>query len=128
MLNELAGRESEAAQALRERIVVYALAAEFNAERDLRKYEACERALSAAFGTANVWADEQSQVLHRLPLGIGQDHTVWVGTGTSLTDAREVSDLIAKLTGKAYWRKLFVRRDAVDVAEARRLCSAIVAG
>ena len=126
VLNELAGRESEAARALRERIVVYALAAEFNAERDLRKYEACERALSAAFGTANVWADEQSQVLHRLPLGIGQDHTVWVGTGTSLTDAREVSDLIAKLTGKAYWRKLFVRRDAVDVAEARRLCASLL--
>lgn len=126
VLNELADYESESARALRERIVVYALAAEFNAERDLRKYEACERALSAAFGKDNVWADEQSQVLHRLPLGIGQAHTVWVGTGTSLADAREVSDLIAKLTGKAYWRKLFVRRDAVDVQEARRLCAAIV--
>jgi HD superfamily phosphohydrolase len=126
VLNELQGRESESARALRERVVVYALAAEFNAEADLRKYEACERALSRAFGEQNVWADEQSQVLHRLPLGIGQVHTVWVGTGSSLTDAREVSDLIAKLTGKAYWRKLFVRRAAVDVHEARRICNEII--
>jgi hypothetical protein len=50
-----------------------------------------------------------------------------VGTGSSLTDAREVSDLIAKLTGKAYWRKLFVRRAAVNVHEARRICNEIVA-
>jgi HD superfamily phosphohydrolase len=126
VLNELAEHQSEAARALRERIVVYGLAAEFNAERDLRKYEACERALADAFGAENVWADEQSQELHRLPLGIGQRHTVWVGTGTALTDAREVSDLIAKLTGKAYWRKLFVRRQAVDVAEARRICARVI--
>ncbi|MGB8519659.1 MAG: HD domain-containing protein [Candidatus Tumulicola sp.] len=126
VLNELADHQSDAARALRERIVVYALAVEFNAERDLRKYEACERALSEAFGSQNVWADEQSQVLHRLPLGVGHEHTVWVGTGNALADAREVSDLIAKLTGKAYWRKLFVRRQNVDVAEARRLCAAIV--
>ncbi len=126
VLNDLADQQSEAARALRERIVVYAVAAEFNAERDLRKYEACERALSARFGARNVWADEQSQVLHRLPLGIDRTHTVWVGSGTELVDAREVSDLIAKLTGKAYWRKLFVRRDAVDVAEARRICTEIV--
>lgn len=126
VLNELADRRSDAARALRERIVVYALAAEFNAERDLRKYEACERALAAAFGAENVWADEQSQVMHRLPLGIGQEHTVWVGTGTALADAREVSDLIAKLTGKAYWRKLFVRRHHVDVARARRICASVL--
>src|SRR5581483_3523027 len=126
VLNELADHQSEAARALRERIVVYALAAEFNAERDLRKYEACERALSDAFGSENVWADEQSQVLHRLPLGIGQDHTVWVGSGATLADAREVSDLIAKLTGKAYWRKLFVKRQRVDVVEARRICAELV--
>jgi HD superfamily phosphohydrolase len=126
VLNELADKQSEAARALRERIVVYAVAAEFNAERDLRTYEACERALAQRFGERNVWADEQSQVLHRLPLGIGQAHTVWVGTGATLADAREVSDLIAKLTGKAYWRKLFVRRDAADVEEARRICAQIV--
>jgi hypothetical protein len=52
---------------------------------------------------------------------------VWVGNGTALADAREVSDLIAKLTGKAYWRKLFVRRDGVDVREARHICAEIVA-
>ena len=127
VLNELADKQSEAARALRERIVVYALAAEFNAERDLRTYEACERALAQRFGEFNVWADEQSQVLHRLPLGIGHAHTVWVGNGSALADAREVSDLIAKLTGKAYWRKLFVRRDGVDVGEARRICAEIVA-
>lgn len=98
VLNELADKQSEAARALRERIVVYAVAAEFNAERDLNTYEACERALAQQFGEHNVWADEQTQVLHRLPLGIGQTHTVWVGTGTALLDAREVSDLIAKLT------------------------------
>jgi hypothetical protein len=126
VLNELADKQSEAARALRERIVVYAVAAEFNAERDLRTYEACERALACRFGEANVWADEQAQVLHRLPLGIDQTHTVWVGSNNTLTDAREVSDLIAKLTGKAYWRKLFVRRDSVDVPEARRICTEIV--
>jgi uncharacterized protein len=128
VLNELGGRESEATRALRERIVLYALAAEFNAERDLRIFEACERRLRERFGAGNVWADEQSQVLHRLPLGIGEKHTVLVSTSAGVVDAREASDLIAKLTGKAYWRKLFVRRDAVDVAEARRLCAQIVAG
>jgi hypothetical protein len=126
VLNELSGRQSETARALRERVVIYGLAAEFNAERDLRVYEACERALAQRFGETNVWADEQSQVLHRLPLGIGQAHTVWVGTGSGIVDAREASDLIAKLTGKAYWRKLFVRRDGVDVQAARRICAEIV--
>ena len=128
VLNEVSASDSQAARALRERIRVYALAAEFNAERDLRVYETCERALRERFGDANVWADEQSQVLHRLPLGIGETHTVWVGTaGGGIIDAREASDLIAKLTGKAYWRKLFVRRDAVDVAAARRTCAEITA-
>ncbi len=128
VLNELAGKASPSARALRERIRVYALAAEFNAERDLRLYERCERALRERFGDENVWADEQSQVLHRLPLGVGQEHTVWVKTSSGIVDAREASDLIAKLTGKAYWRKLFVRREAVDVREARRICAEIVAG
>lgn len=119
---------TEAARALRERIVVYGVAAEFNAERDLGTFEACRRALSAAFGESNVWADEQSQLLHRLPLGIGADNTVWVRTAAAVVDAREVSDLIAKMTGHAHWRKLFVRRDGADVAEARRICARIVAG
>ena len=127
VLNELRDRASEPARALRERIRIYALAAEFNAESDLRAYEQCEAALRARFGDAAVWADEQSQVLHRLPLGADdRRHTVWVETASGLVDAREASDLIAKLSGNAYWRKLFVRRDSADVREARRLCGEII--
>jgi HD superfamily phosphohydrolase len=125
VLDAIADEPSETARALRERIVPYALAAEFNAEGDLRVFEACEAALRARFGEANVWADEQSQVLHRLPLGVGEDRTVWVATPAGPIDAREASDLIAKLTGKAFWRKLFVRRGAVDVAQARAICASI---
>ncbi|HTX59722.1 MAG TPA: hypothetical protein VMH02_08570 [Verrucomicrobiae bacterium] len=127
VLDVVSGRQSESARALRERVRIYALAAEFNAERDLRVYEACERALRDRFGDGNVWADEQSQVLHRLPLGAGAGQTVWVGGLAGLVDAREASDLINKLTGKAYWRKLFIRRDAGDVREARRICAEIIA-
>ncbi|MBV8638111.1 MAG: HD domain-containing protein [Candidatus Eremiobacteraeota bacterium] len=128
VLNELRDRASEPARALRERIRVYALAAEFNAESDLRAYEQCEAALRERYGAAAVWADEQSQVLHRLPLGADERRqTVWVDTASGLVDARDASDLIAKLSGKAYWRKLFVRRDTADVREARRLCGEIIA-
>ncbi len=127
VLNELPDRASEPARALRERIRLYALAAEFNSEADLRAYEQCEAALRARYGDAAVWADEQSQVLHRLPLGADERRrTVWVETGAGLIDARDASDLIAKLSGKAYWRKLFVRRDSADVREARRLCAKIM--
>jgi HD superfamily phosphohydrolase len=125
VLDAIAEEPSESARALRERIVPYALAAEFNAERDLSVFEACESALRARFGDGNVWADEQSQVLHRLPL-VGDERTVWVKTPAGPVDAREASDLIAKLTGKAFWRKLFVRRNAVDVEQARRICAEIV--
>lgn len=128
VLNELRGRESEPARALRERIRVYGLAAEFNAERDLGTFERCDLALRALFGDANVWADEQSQVMHRLPLGsTDMRNTVWVGGAAGLVDARRASDLIAKLSGKAYWRKLFVKRDKADVLVARRLCAEIIA-
>jgi len=128
VLNDLREKHSEAARALRERLRIYALAAEFNAEGDLRAYEACERALRERFGDDAVWADEQSQVLHRLPLRAEDgSRTVWVGTPSGLVDAREASDLIAKLSGNAYWRKLFVRRSKADVREARRLCSEIIA-
>jgi uncharacterized protein len=128
VLNELSGRESEAARALRDRIRIYALAWEFNAEKDLRAFEACEAALRARFGEENVWADSQAQLLHRLPFG-GDDHpTVWVGGyGSGLVDARGVSDVIAKLSGRAYWRKLYVRRERESPAEARRICAEIVA-
>jgi len=116
VLNELREKQSEAARALRERVRIYALAAEFNAEGDLRAFSACERALRDRYGDDAVWADEQSQVLHRLPLGADEGrNTVWVGTPSGLVDAREASDLIAKLSGNAYWRKLFVRKDQVSV-------------
>ena len=126
VLNELRNRDSEAARALRERVRLYALAAEFNSGDDLRAYEECEAALCARFGAENVWADEQSQVMHRLPLG-SDAQTVWVSGAGGLVDARRASDLIAKLSGKAYWRKLFVKRDKADVTEARRLCAEITA-
>jgi len=125
VLDRLDDTKSAAAAALRNRVRVYALAAEFNAERDLRPFEACHAALRERFGGANVWADSQSQLMHRLPLGLGGDATVWVDGPNGLVDAREVSDLIAKLSGKAYWRKLFVRRDAVSVAQARQVCAEI---
>jgi hypothetical protein len=75
-----------------------------------------------------VWSDEQSQLLHRLPLQADAGHpTVWVSTAGGVVDAREASDLIAKLSGKAYWRKLFVERARADVSEARRICSQMTA-
>ncbi len=123
VLNELRDRDSIPARALRERVRLYALAAEFNAESDLKAFERCEKALRKAYGDA-VWADEQSQLLHRLPLQADpKAPTIWVSTSSgAVVDAREASDLIAKLSGKAYWRKLFVERARVDVAEARRIC------
>ena len=126
VMDSLDYEKSSAANALRNRVRVYALAAEFNAERDLTAFEACEAALRARFGERNVWADSQSQLLHRLPFGIGQERTIWVDRPGGAVDAREASDLIAKLSGKAYWRKLFVRRDAADAREARRICAEIV--
>jgi len=111
---------SEAATALRERITIYGLAAEFNAERDLTVFTACERALRERWGDA-VWSDSQEELLHRLPLG----DPVWVRTTRGTIDAREASDLIAKLSGKAYWRKIFVRKRDGDVSEARQICQEI---
>jgi HD superfamily phosphohydrolase len=127
VLNDLREAKSASARALRERVRVYAVAVEFNAERDLSAYEACEKALRERWGDA-VWADAQEQLLHRLPLSAdSRSTTVWVGTSSgNLLDAREASDLIGKLSGKAYWRKIFVERSNVDVAEARRICREIV--
>ncbi|MFN2450164.1 MAG: HD domain-containing protein [Candidatus Baltobacteraceae bacterium] len=124
VLNELRGSHSEPARALRERLRLYAVAAEFNAERDLSAFERCEQRLTKRFGADAIWSDEQSQLIHRLPLQIA-DHgrTVWVGTASGgIVDARDASDLIAKISGKAHWRKIFVVRSKVDVALARRLC------
>jgi HD superfamily phosphohydrolase len=127
VLNALSGARGDAARALRERLRIYGLAAEFNAEHDLRVFSKCETALRERYGTENVWADEQSQVLHRLPLSAdGAKPTVWVGTPAGVVDARDASDLIAKLSGSAYWRKLFVRNNAVDLREARTICNRIV--
>ena len=116
-----------AARALRERVTVYGLAAEFNAERDLGTFEACERELRSRYGD-NLWSDSQEQLLHRLPLG-GDDArpTVRVQLAGRIVDARHASDLIAKLSGKAHWRKLFVRKSAVPLEDARDLCAEIIA-
>jgi HD superfamily phosphohydrolase len=127
VLGALDGAGTEAADALRNRVRIYALAAEFNAERDLHAFEACDAALRARFGDENVWADTQAQLLHRLPFGLGGETTVWVDGPNGAVDAREVSDLIAKLSGKAYWRKLFVRRAEMSPREARRLCAQTLA-
>lgn len=114
------------ARALRDRVTVYGLAAEFNAEHDLATYAACERELVREFGDA-VWSDSQEQLMHRLPLGGDGHPTVHVRVIGRIVDARKASDLIAKLSGKAYWRKLFVRKADADVERARTLCRAIIA-
>ncbi|HTV72897.1 MAG TPA: HD domain-containing protein [Candidatus Acidoferrales bacterium] len=115
-----------APRALRERQTLYGLAADFNAERDLSRYQACHAALVARFGDG-VWGDEQQQLLHRLPLGVDEGSpTVLVRTSTGVVDARAASDVIAKLSGRAYWRKLFVRKNGDALYEARRICRAII--
>lgn len=118
---------TDAARALRERHTLYGLAAEFNAERDLSTYELCLRALRERF-PETVWADAQEQLLHRLPLGsaVGAP-TVLVRTHLGIVDAREASDVIAKLSGKAAWRKIFVRKAAADIDEARRIAREVIA-
>jgi hypothetical protein len=66
--------------------------------------------------------------MHRLPLSTdGNSPTVLVRTHIGIVDAREASDLIARITGKAYWRKIFVERALADVAEARALARELVA-
>ena len=131
VFEELRRIGSEAGTALRDRITIYGLATEFTAERDLTVFAACERALRERWQDA-VWSDSQEELLHRLPLGAvmhapmeGAAPTVWVGTPRGVVDAREASDLIGKLSGKAYWRKLFVDKRRVDVEEARAVCREI---
>ncbi|PZR58907.1 MAG: hypothetical protein DLM50_02400 [Candidatus Meridianibacter frigidus] len=126
VINELRGYSSVAARAMRERLRIFAVAAEFNAEQDLQVYERCEKALRDRWPAA-VWADAQEQLMHRLPLGAGDDRpTVYIGSSSGLMEAREASDLIKKISGKAYWRKLFVERAKTNVAEARAVCRAIM--
>lgn len=122
----LRAHDSEACRALRERLRPFAVAAEFNAENDLIDYERCELALRSRFGD-HVWADAQEQMLHRMPLqGDTRNPTILVATSSGIVDARQASDLIAKLSGKAFWRKLFVERRFVDAQEARLVCREII--
>ena len=112
---------SATARAIGERRTLYTLAAEYNAERDLSAYERARGLLTERYGDA-VWADAQEQLMHRLPLGVGDDlQTVLVRTHSGVVDARQASDLISRITGKAYWRKLFVRRAGINIDEARAL-------
>jgi HD superfamily phosphohydrolase len=127
VLDDIRELDDEGVRALRERHTVYGLAAEFNAEQDLSTFEHCEDALRRRWGDA-VWSDSQEQLIHRLPLGnAGTAPTVRVQLMGRIVDARAASDLIAKLSGKAYWRKLFVRTDVAAVDEARRICAKIIA-
>jgi HD superfamily phosphohydrolase len=126
VLDDIRELDDEGVRALRERHTVYGLAAEFNAEQDLSTFELCEDALRRRWGDA-VWSDSQEQLIHRLPLGnAGTAPTVRVQLMGRIVDARAASDLIAKLSGKAYWRKLFVRTDVAAVDEARRICADII--
>ncbi|HTD38140.1 MAG TPA: HD domain-containing protein [Candidatus Limnocylindrales bacterium] len=126
IIDDLRPMEGEGVRALRERRTVYGLVAEFNAAKDLTVFELCERALRARWRDA-VWADSQEQLLHRLPLGTaGSAPTVRVRLMGRIVDAREASDVIGKLSGKAYWRKLFVRTDAAPVGEARAVCAELI--
>ncbi|GAC1309601.1 MAG: hypothetical protein NVS2B3_01250 [Vulcanimicrobiaceae bacterium] len=115
---------SDDARAVRDRDTRYALVAEFNASADLEVFERCLARLTDRYGDA-VWADTQAQLMHRMPLG-GRS-TVLVRTHSGIVDAREASDLIARFTGKAYWRKLYVERGRADAAEARALCRSLAA-
>jgi HD superfamily phosphohydrolase len=127
VIDDLRPMQGEGVRALRERRTVYGLAAEFNAERDLSTFELCEHALRERWGDA-VWSDSQEQLLHRLPLGTaGAAPTVRVRLMGRDVDARAASDVIAKLSGKAYWRKLFVRTNIASVTEARAICADLIA-
>jgi HD superfamily phosphohydrolase len=127
VLDALRSLRGEAGRALRGRRRLYGLAGEFSAAADLSTFDACWRVLRERFGDG-VWADTQEQLLHRLPLGVENDApTVLVGLRSGVVDAREASDLIAKLSGKAYWRKLFVRRMGNSTAEARELVRVVAA-
>ena len=122
VLNELRDVESEAARALRERIRIYAL----------RGGVQCRSAICAPSRRARAPCASASAQMRCGPTSSRRSctacrssaiqefaHGVGRNARPALVDAREVSDLIAKLSGKAYWRKLFVRRDRADVREAR---------
>jgi len=126
VVDSIRGAASDAARALRDRRTLYGLASEFNAESDLLTFDACQHALRERYGDA-VWSDSQEQLLHRLPLGADNDDpTVYVGLTGRIVDAREASDLIRRLSGKAYWRKLFVDKRTARTEDARAICREII--
>jgi len=121
VIDALRESTSEAGQALRNRKRLYSLIAEYNAADDLTLFDRTAKMLRERYGDA-VWEDTQEQVMHRLPLAVvGSKPTVFVRTAAGIVDAREASDLIAKLSGKASWRKLYLRRGIVPIEEARKL-------
>jgi HD superfamily phosphohydrolase len=114
-------------RAIMDRESRFALVAEFNAERDLSIFETTYARLREKYGDA-IWADTLEQSMHRLPLSTEENKpTVFVRTYSGIVDAREASDLIARITGKAHWRKIFVERTHVDVAAARAFAREFVA-
>jgi HD superfamily phosphohydrolase len=124
VIDALRESTSEAGQALRNRQRLYSLIAEYNAADNLTLFDRSAERLREHYGNA-VWEDTQEQVMHRLPLGIvGSQPTVFVRTAAGIVDAREASDLIAKLSGKASWRKLYLRRGQASIEEARKLIHA----
>jgi HD superfamily phosphohydrolase len=130
VMDALRTTDTEAAAALRDRVAIYGVVTEFTAERDLTAFNLCRRLLRERFGDA-IWTDSQEELLHRLPLGASTTNdeltapTVWVDTRRGIVDARDASDLIAKLSGKAYWRKIFAHKKRVDLNEARGVCREI---
>jgi HD superfamily phosphohydrolase len=121
VLDMLRNINTEAADALRNRRRLYSLVAEYNANGDFDQFKIAASLLRERYGKA-VWEDTQEQLLHRVPLRARPGtSTVFVQTASGIVDAREASDLIEKLSGYATWRKLYVRRSGVNVAEARAL-------
>ena len=121
VFDELRTQADEAAQALRHRRRLYSLIAEYNATGDLAQFQSAAAILREHYGDA-VWEDTQEQLMHRLPLGATTlGPTVFVGSAMGIIDAREASDLIAKIAGHATWRKLYVRRGSLDVHAARQI-------
>jgi HD superfamily phosphohydrolase len=124
VVDALRGSSTPAALAIRNRTRLYSLIAEYNAAGNLNQFQSATELLQSHYGNA-VWEDTQEQLLHRLPLVVdGDKPTVFVRTSGGVVDAREASDIIAKLSGNATWRKLYIRRDSANVQEARSLLKA----
>ena len=87
----------------------------------------CQNAADAAAMAGARTINGDASTTYNVASVPGQGTTVRVALPGRIVDARHASDLIAKLSGKAYWRKLFVRKDAVPLDEARRICAEIIA-